>query len=229
MLSVVVSIVVILRVGLVSHFNSTTAGAIVEYQSAPAVFLGAIASFFPTVMFVLAMVALVLLALQARKVFDQRSEGVEWLDVIWLAIGVLIVATYLTYSDWLLVVIVVAVPLLVFFAKDRSSYRLSYLLGGLILLFQLVALSDSAWLPAEAISVTSQDVPVVGYVLGEDGGWTSILLDDDRLVILVRTKTIVSRQVCSVKGTWAPVRSLWTHQPGYAKCDELQATQATGG
>lgn len=52
------------------------------------------------------------------------------------------------------------------------------------------------WLPAEEIA-TLEGV-TVGYVLGTSDGWVTILKEDDRTVIVVRSDHVSSRSVCRI-------------------------------
>jgi hypothetical protein len=53
------------------------------------------------------------------------------------------------------------------------------------------------WLPHEAVLAPGRTQPViVGYVLDDSGGWTSMLTSGDRKVIRVKSDTITERVLC---------------------------------
>lgn len=54
--------------------------------------------------------------------------------------------------------------------------------------------SEAVWLPREIITAGGESY--VGYVVEEEGAWTTILRDSDRLLLRVRDATIDSRQIC---------------------------------
>lgn len=56
------------------------------------------------------------------------------------------------------------------------------------------------WLPAERIGVREQ--VMVGYVVDEAEGWTTVLTEEDRAIERVRTATVRSREVCSLRDQW---------------------------
>ncbi|MDI1464075.1 hypothetical protein QEZ54_24110 [Catellatospora sp. KI3] len=45
--------------------------------------------------------------------------------------------------------------------------------------------------------VRSASTPVVGYVLDEDGGWFTVMLEDDRRVVTIPAAQIAQREPCS--------------------------------
>lgn len=53
------------------------------------------------------------------------------------------------------------------------------------------------WLPHEALLAPGRPQPViVGYVLDDSGGWTSMLTSGDRKLIRVKSDTIKERVLC---------------------------------
>jgi hypothetical protein len=51
------------------------------------------------------------------------------------------------------------------------------------------------WLPKEILTIGHQTY--VGYVVAEQGTWVSVLRDEDRLLLWVRSEDVHSRQLCS--------------------------------
>lgn len=51
------------------------------------------------------------------------------------------------------------------------------------------------WVPAEVIRRQS-GAPAIGYVLANEGGWTTILTEPDRMILRWRSADLIDRQVC---------------------------------
>jgi hypothetical protein len=87
----------------------------------------------------------------------------------------------------------------------------SRLIAGLalavVVLFTMA--NSEMWLPASQITLRSSSLPInppvpanfVGYVLANDGEWTTILLDKGRSIVRVPTSSIASQQICAPRGS----------------------------
>lgn len=51
------------------------------------------------------------------------------------------------------------------------------------------------WVPLEAIR-TQAGAPAIGYVLADEGGWTTVLTEPERIILRLRSVDVVDRQVC---------------------------------
>jgi hypothetical protein len=58
--------------------------------------------------------------------------------------------------------------------------------------------STALWLPPEVITPTTGR-PFVGYVLGDEGDFTAILLDNDRTMMVTKSSDIVAQVLCDVE------------------------------
>ncbi len=82
---------------------------------------------------------------------------------------------------------------------------------------------DRPWLPPERIEFDGASAEV-GYVLGEEGGWTAILRDDDRSVDLVESEAIEGRELCALEDEDEVPRTLYewlgadNSRPTYPPC-----------
>lgn len=52
------------------------------------------------------------------------------------------------------------------------------------------------WVPAEAIALQDKD-PITGYVVGQEADWMTILVEEDRSILTIRSDEITQRQVCT--------------------------------
>lgn len=78
------------------------------------------------------------------------------------------------------------------------------------------------WVPAEAIALEGEE-PITGYVVGVDAGWTTILVEDDRSILKVRSDEVKERLVCSTDEN-PPGKSLIQFVVGSS--DPVQCTEA---
>ncbi len=60
-----------------------------------------------------------------------------------------------------------------------------------------INLVSQPWLPAETITLTTNQV-VVGYPLGSDGYWVEVMQEDNRAIIHYRTSQIANRFICQI-------------------------------
>jgi hypothetical protein len=58
------------------------------------------------------------------------------------------------------------------------------------------------WLPAQRLDLASG--PVFGFVIAQDSGFTTVLRQDDRTVIYIRTTDITARSLCAIGGGLGP-------------------------
>lgn len=93
-------------------------------------------------------------------------------------------------------------------APMRTTRRFAITLLTLAVLFPVVAFivpgwlgSGGPWSPPEAL-LTSRGT-VVGYVLGSEGGWTTVLNESPRYLLEIQTSDIHIRRVCKLREpTW---------------------------
>jgi ABC-type multidrug transport system fused ATPase/permease subunit len=102
---------------------------------------------------------------------------------------------------------------------------------GVLLVLALIVFSQAAvatlngtpWLPPERLTVSSGR-PLVGYVLAEDQEWTSVLVDSDRSIRRIPSRTVTARHICSLPDTPRAITSIWDaiggtpRQARYSKC-----------
>jgi hypothetical protein len=103
----------------------------------------------------------------------------------------------------------------------KSRRTGAWLLYGqnLLLVFLLLLLFSSPWMPREQVTLTNEEA-LVGYVMGEQAGQT-LILTRDRNVVWKRTPEIQNRRVCGYtrSGWWStPFRELLIG--GYEPCAE---------
>ncbi len=87
-------------------------------------------------------------------------------------------------------------------ARERGEKReapepfFEQLLKLVVALILVGVVSIRLWLPIEDLQLTNGG-HVVGYVLAQDNGWTSVLVEDSRIVIRFQTSELDARTVCS--------------------------------
>jgi hypothetical protein len=78
-----------------------------------------------------------------------------------------------------------------------------------------VNLVSQPWLPAETITLTTNQV-VVGYPLGSDGFWLEVMQANNRAIVHYRTSQIASRFICQM-GQLPTTRPLITLIPAHSE------------
>jgi hypothetical protein len=108
-----------------------------------------------------------------------------------------------------------------------------------LMVMLMVALSSAPWLPAEVIDIGDEE-PLVGYVLGADSEWTSVLVDQDRSIRRVETGAIQERHLCQtgdpsvLSWSFAELITGWRRDSRYPSCYDVSlpddaARQPDGG
>ncbi|MEX0826234.1 MAG: hypothetical protein WD184_05735 [Acidimicrobiia bacterium] len=85
-------------------------------------------------------------------------------------------------------------------SRDRagrgSTASITALSIMLFFLAVLVVFGDAMWLSAERID-TADGEHVVGYVLDQGEGWITILIDETRLIVQIRSDDVEARRPCA--------------------------------
>jgi len=99
-------------------------------------------------------------------------------------------------------------------------------LGGLTLVVFFLATLGTPWVPAEIVTLKAPIVtnPVtratagkpVAFVMGDDNGWTSLLIADDRFLARVPASDISSRQVCHFNDQFLGAEPLFERLAGHS-------------
>jgi hypothetical protein len=227
------AVLVVLKVLAVSHQRPTTALAILQTAGTANVLFGTLVLFFPAVF----AVGVVVLWLVMRQVNAAVRYPVVGLAVLaWLYVMLTQAPSYLVYLLlFALAVVGVGVLALVkirpgVLSSWRESGKLSAAVGvglatAISLMFVLIAVSPTPWLPAERIVLGGGPggTSPVGYVLGVDDGAIVFLHEDSRTVFRIPTSIITSRTYC-VAGSQKITRPVI--EPGanynqFVKCDNL--------
>jgi hypothetical protein len=79
--------------------------------------------------------------------------------------------------------------------KDMLTTSFVALVLTVVVLVQFALYGSEPWVAAERINLGSREV--VGYVIAEDNGWTTILGASDRLIELVPSATVTGRALCT--------------------------------
>jgi hypothetical protein len=81
-----------------------------------------------------------------------------------------------------------------------------------LVIWSLAALvfAPDAWLARESPAVSGSPA-FTGYVVEEDGGWTTVLRDDTRTIVEVRDGDLIDRKPCKADGArWLTLPQLWS-------------------
>jgi hypothetical protein len=190
---------VILRLTSVSGYHLDVALALLSTGGAPNVVIGTAIALIPLFLPGLASLAIAL-AFFAPKFSGHR------LAMLTIAAFVLVLAIE---AGPVFVLVVTTLPLVIgaYFQRrvPRRSGASSSDWEWLPILLPAIAicvLVNRPWLAPELVQVGDQ--PVLGYIVGSDSRWTTILEDANREILIVDTSTISARRPCQ----WPP--SLFT-------------------
>jgi hypothetical protein len=74
------------------------------------------------------------------------------------------------------------------------------------------------WLPPEELTVTGAPA-FTGYVVEEDGPWTTVLREDTRAVLRLEADELTDRQACELPGAqWLTLLQLWSPPASLSAC-----------
>jgi hypothetical protein len=179
---------IVVRVLRVSEFDPATATTLIRESGPVSVVTGVLATSLPDLM-IPGMVFLLILAQGGPGTPTQRRAAILTVGTAFLVLVVVIPWAFLLRVFLLLVVI--------FFAQRRLKWPLEYFAVVAVLVTFLLDV-PVMWLPPERVELMSRD-NVTGYVLATDSEWTSVLLEEDREVLIVRTYEVSERTVCNVE------------------------------
>lgn len=141
------------------------------------------------------------MALVVGFVATQWVGILRWLWVVAAIVGMLMLQLAFLTDEWWVVAAAAVVGGLAVIMRVSTFGHISLFVGLTLLfvVFVVTRLFTAAWMPAEQVAWTSSPVTVrAGYVLGEGQGFTSLLQEDKREVLMIRTVDIRQREFCLV-------------------------------
>ena len=203
----------LLRVGVVAGFNPGTAAAILTDVNPVAVVLGGVMPLIPTLMMLLTGWLLVVPPERWWRTIKSRF-GVDS-DAAHIVVGLLLSAT-ITVVPWPTVALVGGVLIIAFAIRVlRPKYRWfarrnnasGFVVAFLVSTLLVTVLSDEPWMPMETVRLEGED-EIVGVVIGTNGNFTSLVENEERLVIRVPSSEVAERQICGT-GSSPSLLGLW--------------------
>jgi hypothetical protein len=200
LITVVISFWVLLKLLAVSKFRPETAQALLQSAGATQVIMGVFLAGLATLLWSIAMLALQFWVLSTERTSPYHVAGV----VLGVSGAVLITpwpfAVLYGASALILSGLALAIRRKRRQTPDGSEMpkglrRWAILSIGFFLL--LHAVGGQMWLPSERIDRAGQD-DFIGYVVAHDGGWTTILQDQGRVVLRFPTVSITGLQLCEL-------------------------------
>jgi ribosomal protein L40E len=195
------SSVVLMKVLLVAHYKTSTALTLLQEAGAAQVIMGQLLTLLPMLLMGIGVAGFVYAPGQPgtthRKIAKVTSLCILGLGVLLLSWQVAIL-----YGVLLTGVLVWAAR------RDESRFVQGVAVGIATTFLVALLVDDHVWLPPEALEVRARD-SLVGYVVGDQGGWTTIMGEAHREVLKVRTDSLVSRRVCKlpalIQRNWSPL------------------------
>lgn len=218
--SAVAILVLVLRLMQVSRGNPTTASALLTTAGPLEVGVGVLVTMLPLIIMIAIAYGVVAYAelIIRRRPLSRRHVAILWL----LPWALLLLSLY----SWLLALLLGALWAVTGYAAHRKQKDES-MLPDLSILVVLVAVSLNSqgglWMPSEHIKLADGNA-VVGYVV-EMNEWTTVLRDQDRVVLRIETDEVVERTPCVTEGSeHGRTVSSWIRegeQPVYPDCESL--------
>jgi hypothetical protein len=213
-------IISVTRLLIVSDYNTVTASAIVSSGGYVDALLGTIIPVVPFVLpylvlvllffnrVILAVLAMLATALVSPVAVDRAAtENVadkDWNHILGAPVVIDIIMALLAFVVTILLLAVLLVLRFDNFAKTMATIACVALIPFISQVYAFpigtsyyTDLIRQPWLPAETITFTSGQ-SIVGYVLADDGGTLTVLLDDNRAVSYYPDSTVAKRQVCEI-------------------------------
>jgi hypothetical protein len=208
---------VVTEVLVASRMNVATATAIISSAGAIDVALGVLtASYSPVILILLFTV-------------DAWRAITDWRPLpVYLEAGLILTTLVFVPLDGALVSIAILVVFNlgdVWFERRRGIRPEPWRAGGTAAITFFVAVflfAAPVWVPAEAIAIEGRE-PINGYVVGIDADWTTILVEDDRSIMMIRSDGITERLVCTTDED-PPDKSVM--QLVIGSSDPIQCTEA---
>lgn len=195
---------VVIKVYRVARLDTGTALALLSSSGVASVALGALLTVLPALLSYLSFY-LFQFAVSDHGTRALRRSALE------VVAAALILWSFLLPWTGLIVQLGVLTALFVFarVARRRGWDWMNF--DWLTLVFVLIAstfITSRMWLPAEEVRTKSAGT-ITGYVLATDERWTTLLREDTRRVIILRSEDVESRRVCNLPDEVTMGRSLF--------------------
>lgn len=194
------------QVIFVARADIPTALAIVEAQDLPSIVLGTVTSFTPLIALLTAFYTWPI----AASLYEKKRRTMLLTGLALLATIVAVMAAPMA----------ILIPSAALWIAYRPVTRWWYRRRGLevrflpesasgalltVLVFTIASrsITADAWLPRERITTDTQTL--VGYVLGTEGNWTTILNHQPRYITLLQQSDIRRRVICQTSYDWYSV------------------------
>lgn len=161
-------------------------------------------------------------ALAGTLLITPASES--WADIYNELRSIVVVGTSYSWIFWLLAILVGVIAIVSAIVNGEAVHVFFGLMATVFIAFVILVLAAivslsilmnyafpmeprfsalptrarAMWLPAEEIKVRSSNEPIVGYVVGTNVGWMTILTDAKRTIVVVRADQVESRNVCRI-------------------------------
>jgi hypothetical protein len=192
-----------LRLLSISNYNFETAYGILQASGTGTIIIGAL---IPAIGFIIPIIAAWLSLMLRTGGIDQPSKP----------LAITLLALLFTASIFVTpVYALVAVSIMILFAglwlrprgqrlkiasrltsDHRKKIALYALLAYFVVIFITTAITPMPWLPSEALDLRNTQ-PFTGYIVGETGTDSTVLISPSRRIIHVDSYTIISRTFCT--------------------------------
>jgi hypothetical protein len=183
--SVGLFLLVVMRVLRVSSFDVATASTLIRETSVVSLVLGVLVGVLPGLLSGAAIYLLILATGPGAPTY--RSMAWFAVVLIWFLLTVLL--------PWIALIITTLLLVGIFLAQRKLKWPLEV---WAVISFLLTVVIDQPrmWLPPERISVAGTHL--TGYVLDAGSEWTTVMLEDDRSIVIVQSAEVEERTVCNL-------------------------------
>jgi hypothetical protein len=196
-----VSALLVVRLMQVSKFRTATALALIGSGNPVPVVVGLFVSFLPTIALFLGGVQVVYHVDRLKVLFREREWGPATARMSNFLLLFVLAAAYLPWFTVFVWLLLGGMALLVSRARLLERFP-EEVLGYFVILFFLVLSNQTVWLAPEVIRLREEG-HVVAYTVEDEGLWSTLLTEEDRVIRFVPSADVLSRTVCELEGQGA--------------------------
>jgi len=222
-LSLATFLFVVFQVAKEAGFQINTVVALIKAESLASIVIGVLIAQLTLFVMLLTLVSSywLLSAAGARRASVDDTATSRRTDIrivpLLLVIGLLLIGFYTTTWPLFIILMALVVPVVVWAYRHEAGAGGGKVLRwvtivAIVIVGLLMMARPSIWLPAENISTTDRGL-VVGYVVEDQGGWTTILTPTHQL-LRERSDAIDGREVCALGSLESRLfNQLWRLRP----------------
>jgi hypothetical protein len=195
--SATVSALLVVRLMQVSRFRTATALSLLGTGNPVLVVFGLFVSLLPTISLFLGALLIVYVVDRLKLLLHDRMRAAAAARILQLVMIALLAAVYLS---WLSVLVLLSVGGLAMWTPRArmKEWFLQLVLSYALLLFIYFLANQTVWLAPEVIHLREEG-QIVAYTVEDEGPWTTLLTEEERVIRFVRSANVLDRTVCELE------------------------------